>query len=68
MKNLKQGQRIEFHITDDLNGTGIIVGIATLDFPIIGATYIIQPDNSIRSETYDYTHFVAFESQFKLIE
>jgi len=53
---LKQNQRVKFSI-GDLNGTGKIVGKSLTDQPIIGGTYIIEPDN----ETYDYTHFVSPE-------
>jgi len=45
--NLKQGQRIEFHI-GELNGTGKIVGMSIVEQPIIGGTYIIEPDVSIK--------------------
>lgn len=34
----------------------------------VGGTYIIEPDNSIRNEVYDYTHFVAQEIQLVLID
>ena len=66
-KELKQGQRVEFRI-GDLTGKGKIVGKALTDQPIIGGTYIIEPDNSIRNEVYDYTHFVAQEIQLVLID
>lgn len=64
--DLKQGTRIEFEIAD-LKGEGTIVGLATTGHPIIGKTYIIEPDVPINNEVYDYTHFVAWESQFKEI-
>lgn len=66
-KKLKQGQKVEFHI-GDLTGTGKIVGKALNDQPIIGGTYIIEPDTPIRNEVYDYTHFVAQENQLILID
>ena len=66
-KELKQGQRVEFRI-GDLTGKGKIVGKALNDQPIIGGTYIIEPDSSIRNEVYDYTHFVAQEIQLVLID
>lgn len=66
-KELKQGQRVEFRI-GDLTGTGKIVGKALTDQPIIGGTYIIEPDISIRNEVYDYSHFVAQEIQLVLID
>lgn len=66
MADLKQNTRIEFNI-DSLKGTGKIVGVATIGLPIIGCSYIIEPDEPIKNEAYEYTHFVAFESQFKTI-
>jgi len=66
-KELKQGQRVKFHI-GDLIGEGKIVGKALQEQMIIGGTYIIEPDQSIRNEVYDYTHFVAQEIQFELID
>jgi hypothetical protein len=66
-KELKQGQRVEFRI-GDLTGKGTIIGKALSDQPIIGGTYIIEPDNSIRNEVYDYTHFVAQEIHLVLID
>jgi hypothetical protein len=66
-KELKQGQRVKFHI-GDLMGEGKIVGMALVEQPIIGGTYIIEPDQPIKNEVYDYTHFVAQEVQFELID
>ena len=64
--DLKQGTRVEYN-TQELKGIGTIVGIGMNALPIIGKMYIIQPDNPISNETYDYTHFVAWENQFKVI-
>lgn len=64
---LSQGQRVEFNILD-LSGKGKIVGIATNGDPIIGITYIIEPDRSISIESYPYSHFVAFESQLIVLK
>lgn len=61
-----QGQRVEFNI-GDLKGTGTVVGKALTDQPIIGGTYIIEPDNPISNEVYNYTHFVAPEINLTLI-
>ena len=63
---LKQGQRVEFNL-GTLNGTGTVVGKAMSDQPIIGGTYIIEPDEPIRNEVYDYTHFVAQQINLILI-
>lgn len=67
MKNLVQGTRIQFEIHPDFKGKGTIVGVATNGQPIIGKMYIIEPDDKISNEVYDYTHFVAWESQFRVI-
>lgn len=65
-QNLKQGQRVKFNV-GGLKGVGKIVGKALEDQPIIGGTYIIEPDEPIRNETYDYTHFVTQQNQLILI-
>lgn len=63
---LKQDQRVKFDIYG-LEGYGKIVGkVGTND--ILGGTYIIEPDVSIRNDVYDYTHFVANEHQLKIDE
>lgn len=66
-ERLKQNQRVSFKI-NDIQGKGKIVGMATSGSPIIGKSYIIEPDEPISNEVYDYSHFVAFEYQLKLEE
>ena len=66
MKDLKQGQRVQFKI-DTLVGTGKIVGCATNGAPILGKTYIVEPDEAITNEVYPYSHFAAFEMQLTLL-
>ena len=66
MENLKQGTRVEFDV-QSFKGKGTIVGVATNGQPIIGKSYIIEPDEKLKSESYDYSHFVAWECQFKVI-
>lgn len=61
---MKQGQKIKFD-TGTIKGTGKIVGKAMNELPIIGATWIIEPDKPI--ETYEYSHFVLNETQFEKI-
>ncbi len=65
-KNLEQGTRVEFDV-QSFKGKGTIVGVATNGQPIIGKCYIIEPDEKLKSEVYDYTHFVAWEGQFKVL-
>lgn len=64
---LKQGQKVIYHI-GDLSGTAKIVGKAVVDLPVIGTTYILEPYRNIRSEVYNYSHLVANETQFDVIE
>jgi len=64
--DLKQGTRVEYDI-QTLKGKGTVVGVAVVDQPICGKCYIVQPDEPIRNEVYDYTHFVAWEIQLKTI-
>lgn len=66
MENLKQGTRVEFEV-QNIKGTGTIVGVATSGQPIIGKMYIIEPDEKLSNDVYDYTHFVSWECQFKVI-
>lgn len=66
MEYLKQGTRVEFDI-QSIKGKGTIVGASTNGQPIIGKSYIIEPDEKLQSDVYDYTHFVACEYQFKVI-
>jgi hypothetical protein len=66
MEDLKQGTRVEFDV-QSFKGKGTIVGVATNGQPIIGKSYIIVPDEKLQSEVYEYTHFVAWECQFKVI-
>jgi hypothetical protein len=66
MARVKQGTRVEFDV-QSIKGKGTIVGVATVELPFIGASYIIEPDQKIENETYNYTHFVASESQFKTL-
>lgn len=58
MENLKQGTRVEYDV-QTLKGKGTIVGMSVNELPIIGATYIIEPDEPIQNEVYDYTHFAV---------
>jgi hypothetical protein len=64
--NLKQGTRVEYNV-QTLKGKGTVVGVSVVEQPIVGQCYIIEPDESIRNEVYDYTHFVAWEFQLKVI-
>lgn len=66
MENLKQGTRVAFNV-QGIDGRGTIVGLATNGQPIIGKMYIIEPDEKISNEEYDYTHFVAWEYQLRII-
>lgn len=71
--SLKYGTKVEFDmkIKPEFKGTGKIVGQAICELPLIGATYIIEPDDKtlISSRTEEgYTHFTADELQFKVIE
>ena len=64
MEDLKQGTRVEFNF-QSFKGKGTIVGVATIEQPIIGKCYIIEPDEKLKS--YDYSHFIAWGFQFKII-
>lgn len=64
--DLKQGQRVEYNV-DNLHGFGKIVGKANNGAPIIGCSYIIEPEIPIYNDVYQYTHFICYEIQFKLV-
>jgi len=65
---LKQGTKVKFNSASSIEGTGKIVGIASNGAPVIGRSYIIEPDQSISNETYPYSHFILFENMFDVIE
>jgi hypothetical protein len=52
---LKQGTTVSFKINDK-KYTGKVCGKSTNDMPIIGAIYIIEPDQDISNDVYQYTH------------
>lgn len=64
---LKKDTKIMFHISDDLKGTGSIVGIALTDLSVIGTTYIIKPDESIECEQYPYEYFICPENRITVL-
>jgi len=66
---LKQGQRVQYFIdsVNPLQGEGTVVGVASNVAPIIGRSYIIEPDKPISNEVYDYSHFIAWEFQLTKI-
>ena len=68
MLNLTQCQRVEYNIPDTIQGIGKVVGIATNGGPLLGRSIIIEPEQSISSEVYPFSHFVCFESYLKLIK
>ena len=59
MEKLAQGTKIKFD-NGVIKGTGKVVGLATSEQPVIGYSYIIEPDDSISNEVYPYSHFVCF--------
>lgn len=66
MENLKQGTRVEYDV-QSLKGKGYVVGLAMNEQPIIGSLYIIEPDELINNEVYNYTHFAAWGNQLKVL-
>lgn len=60
---LKQGTRIQFDV-QNIKGTGTIVGVASAGDALHGTLYIVQPDEKINNEVYDYTHIVVYEHAF----
>jgi hypothetical protein len=65
-EKLTQGTRIGFNLDGKTRGTGMIVGVALSTLPVIGYTYIVEPDIPITNETYPYSHFVANETQIEI--
>jgi hypothetical protein len=59
-----QDQRVAFN-NGVIKGTGKVVGVALSEQPIIGTTFIIEPDEPISNSTYPYTHFVCAELHLK---
>jgi hypothetical protein len=60
------GTKVEFILTNDLSGTGKIVGIATNGDIIIGKSYIIELDKALPN--CNYTCIVCPELNFDVIE
>jgi hypothetical protein len=60
LETLTQEQKIEFD-NGAVKGTGKICGIASEGVPVLGKAYIVQPDEPIKNEVYDYTHIVIHE-------
>ena len=65
--NYEQNQKIKYDIPGVMSGTGKIIGCATNGVPILGRSYIIEPDVSVKNETYPFSHFVCFENNIKSI-
>ena len=63
---LKQGQKVHYDCSG-VKGTGKIVGIASNGVPLVGKTYIIEPDEPFNNEVYPYTHFVCPELYLTII-
>jgi len=66
MEELKQGTRIKY-TTETQNGTGIIVGVATTEIPLIGRIYMVEPDKPVVSEIYKYSHIPVCESKLEVL-
>jgi hypothetical protein len=64
---LPYGTRVTYNYNDVLV-YGKIVGIALADLPFIGASYIIEPEDDIRTKEYPYTHFVANTKMFYVVD
>jgi hypothetical protein len=65
------GTKIKIKDNEPLNGiVGTIVGKSTQDQPVIGATYIIRPQDftQVYSEDYPYHYITCFECQFDIIK
>ncbi len=66
MRKFAQGQKVSYQI-GNLSGTGKVVGMALTEQPVIGGTYIIEPDEPISNEAYEFSHFVAQEIYLKAL-
>ena len=64
---MKQDQKVTFD-NGVVKGTGKIVGVATNSLPVIGRTYIVEPDQPIKNETYNYSHIAMQEIYIKKVE
>jgi hypothetical protein len=58
--DFKQDQKVSYDY-GIIKGTGKVVGIASNGVPLVGKTYIIEPDVAFNNEVYPYTHFVCPE-------
>jgi hypothetical protein len=60
LPTLSQNDKVEFD-NGVIKGTGKICGIASESVAVIGKGYIVQPDEPIKNETYEYSHVVIHE-------
>ena len=71
--DFKNGQIVQYALNANaadekmiVKGKGKIVGIATVDLPVIGMTYIVEDlSGNFPSEVYPYSAFACFEMWIK---
>ena len=61
------GTKVKYQPEPTVVGVDKIVGLATNGDPLIGLSYIIEPEQSILNKTYPYSHFVCPEISLKEI-
>lgn len=63
----KQGDYVKF--IEPFKGEGVIVGVATVDLPVIGGGWIVKTsDGQLPNETYPFDTCVIFDCWIDLNE
>jgi hypothetical protein len=62
-EDLKNGTLVAFTLSAEVQGKGVIRGVATTGVPVLGKSYIVE--YSELSIPWDYPCIVAFESQMR---
>lgn len=67
---IRQDTKVLFRLNGDSSMTGIgkVVGMVNQGLPIVGRSYIIEPEQPLENEHYPYTHFVLPEIWFEVID
>lgn len=55
-----QDQKVNYD-NGTIKGVGKIVGMVRNPLSVVGRSYIIEPEVSIKNDTYPYSHFVCFD-------
>jgi len=61
-----EGDLVKF-VSGYVHGTGIIRGVASMEVPILGASWIVEMKTSNKPVEYPFSHMAFFENQLELV-